>query len=273
MIILKNLEWGEKTMDMFILLAARRSGITLLVRSLNSHPQITCYKKAFGVLTRFKYFKYDRPESKFYRYRSASLTRRLDYIFRKKQLIDDFMVETGASADGLKSVGVRLSYSHAAKHPEILEWAMENDVGIIHLVRENVLKTYVSKVTNKKRGFGHSTSEVEVVTVDLSIWRLKRNLARLTKQIQKHRAMLQGIRHLEVFYESFVANRKAETRRILDFLNIDQFVPLTTDLVKVNPDSLEQIIENYGEVKQALSGTPYEKFLDQQGLVITQLSK
>jgi len=74
--------------------------------------------------------------------------------------------------------------------------------------------------------------------------------------------MLKDKRHIEISYESFVANRDAETQRILDFLNIDQFVPLTTELVKLNPDSLQEIIENYEEVKQALSGTASENFLN-----------
>jgi hypothetical protein len=59
-----------------------------------------------------------------------------------------------------------------------------------------------------------------------------------------------------------VINREAESRRVLDFLNIDQVAPLTTDLVKLNPDSLEDMIENYEEVKQALSGTDFEEFLN-----------
>jgi hypothetical protein len=38
-------------------------------------------------------------------------------------------------------------------------------------------------------------------------------------------------------------------------------MPLTTDHVKVNPDALKEIIENYVEVKDTLKNTEFERFL------------
>ena len=90
---------------------------------------------------------------------------------------------------------------------------------------------------------------------------LLRQLTRLSKQIHYYRSLLSGDRCLEVTYESFVANREAETRRVLGFLGIDHFLPLTSNLVKLNPESLEQIIENYDEVHAALRGTAFERFV------------
>jgi LPS sulfotransferase NodH len=249
-------------MDKFIVLAAHRSGNTLLLNSLESHPQIQCYKRVFTlnvVISRL--LMVDRPGSPFYRFRTASLNRRLDYIFRKKQLINDFMSELYRPTNGVKAVGVRVIYAEADKHPEILKWAVENEVGVIHLIRKNSLKTLVSSETARKRGLSHSTSQVNPVTIRLSPLQLKLKLDRLTQQIDKYRSRLKGTPHLEVFYESFVANREAETQRLLTFLRIDQFIPLTTNLVKLNPDSLELVIENYAEVRQSLSGTVFEKFL------------
>ena len=67
---------------------------------------------------------------------------------------------------------------------------------------------------------------------------------------------------LEVEYESLIADFDSEIRKVLKFLEIDKFIPLTSDFVKVNPDSLEEIIENYNEVKQTLKNTEFEKFLN-----------
>ena len=39
-------------------------------------------------------------------------------------------------------------------------------------------------------------------------------------------------------------------------------MPLSSDFVKVNPDSLEDIVENYEEVKQVLISSEFKKFLD-----------
>jgi len=249
--------------DKFIVLSAHRSGTTLLLSSLESHPQIRCHKRVFTLnIIGNRFLAFDRPGSPFYQYRTASLQRRLDYMFRPKQLINDFMTELCAPTNGVKTVGVRVVYAQADKHPQILEWAKKNEAGIIHLIRENSLKMIVSGETAQKRGLHHSTSAVKPVTVRLHPFKIKIQLMRLTNQIKKFRTILKDVPHLELTYESFVANRETETRRIFDFLGIDEFMPLTSNMVKLNPNSLENIIENYTEIKQILSGTAFEKFLD-----------
>ena len=65
----------------------------------------------------------------------------------------------------------------------------------------------------------------------------------------------------ELSYESFVENRDGETHRILDFFGIDEFVSLISDLVKQNPDSLEDILENFQEIEKAFKGGVLEKYL------------
>jgi hypothetical protein len=59
-----------------------------------------------------------------------------------------------------------------------------------------------------------------------------------------------------------VADQNTETGKVLKFLGMNQLMALTTDLVKVNPDSLEEIIENYDTVKQTLMDTEFKGFLD-----------
>lgn len=176
-------------------------------------------------------------------------------------MISTFLTELYTSTAGVKAVGVRLSYIQAKKYPEVLEWALENDVGIIHLVRKNSLKAIVSHFSARKRGLHHSTLKAERVTIRLSPLRLKRRLTRLTRQIEKYNAMLADKRHIKVYYETFTANRDTEIRRILGFLEVDQSVPLTSDLIKLNPDSLENILENYEAITRAFKGTVFEKYL------------
>ncbi len=251
--------------EKFIVLAAHRSGTTLLLSSLESHPQITCHKRIFTVDVMIKrVWVRDRPGSSFHQFRTASLKRRLDYVFRSKQLINDFMSELDAPGDDVRQVGVRVIYAEADKHPEILQWAKDHDVGIIHLIRENALKTLLSAETARKRGLSHSTSKVKGITVHLSPFKLKLQLTRLTQQIEKYRMALKNTRHLEVSYEALVARPEAETQRILEFLQLEQVGSLTTNLVKLNPNSLQHIIENYAEVKQALQGTAFEKFFEEE---------
>jgi hypothetical protein len=69
------------------------------------------------------------------------------------------------------------------------------------------------------------------------------------------------IAYLEVRYESLVSVFETEIRKVLKFLEVDETMPLSSDLVKVNPDSLEDIVENYEEIKQALIGSEFKNYL------------
>lgn len=248
-------------MEKFLILAGRRSGTTFLVTSLDSHAQVECTKEIFSTRRNFKYFQVDKSGSAFYKFRSATFKRQLDYIFRRQHLIDAFLTEIFIPAENVKARGIRLSYEQAHKYPEILQWVLKNDVRVIHLLRENSLKAIVSHFTARKRGVHHVTSQVEQVTVRLSPATLKKLLIKRNSDTEKYRQMFKDRQYCEVCYETFVKNREAESRRIFDFLQIDQFMNLTSNLVKQNPDSLKDILENYEEVSQAFKGTAFEKYL------------
>lgn len=255
--------------DMFIVLAAYRSGTTLLLSYLNSHHNIRCHKRLFTLTPVVKHFlRVDRRGSPFHRFRTASIKRRIDYIFSHKQVMNEFMVDLCASPDRARAdiAGVRITYAQADKHPDILEWAAEKNVAIIHLVRENALQTIVSSATARKRGIAHSTSHVKPVTVWMPPFKLRIKLTRLTHRIDTYRSILIRNRHLEVTYEDLATRHETEINRVLDFLNIAQCQrPLTSKLVKLNSHSLEEIIENYEDIKGALSDTPFERFLATSG--------
>lgn len=249
-------------MDRFILLAGRRSGTTLLTTCLDSHPQVQCTKDVFSTKRRLRYFQVDRPSGRFFKFRSSSTKRRIDYVLRRKQLIDAFLAEVYTPADdSIRARGGRLSYAQARKYPRALEWIAENDASVIHLIRQNPLKAIVSQATAQKRHTYHTASSVKRVTVRLSPHELQKLALNRLREIEQYRSLLQDGPYHEVIYESFVADRDAETRKMLDFLHIDQFVPLTTDLVKQNPDSMADILENYEEVARAFKGTVLEKYL------------
>ena len=245
----------------FILLNTHKSGTRLLFQALGDNSQIQ--RHVFDLTIILEWFVLDRRHSSFYKYRTTSLKRRIDYIFRKRQLIDNFLRELYTPDNGVKAVGIRLLYEQAAKHPEILEWAVENDVGIIHLIRENSLKAIVSNEATLKRGLLHSTGRARpLTTLHISPARLKRQLTILTQQIEQYRAGLQHARYLEVSYEALVTNPEFEASRLLAFLNLEPRAFKVVNSKGINPVSLESMIENYQEVKQSLQGTAFEEFLN-----------
>jgi hypothetical protein len=205
-------------------------------------------------------------KSPFYRFQSTSLKRRIDYFFHQRKLINEFLTELYIPVNGVRAIGVRVLYEQADKYPEILDWARENDVAIIHLIRENSLKAVVHTEASFKRGLLHSTSRTEPLTkLRLSPARLEMQLTRLMQHIEKYRIMLEGGRYLEINYEALVVQRQVESHRILDFLKIDRNDPPTIDSeekkIGLLPDSLQDMLDNYEEIRQAFRGTDFERFL------------
>lgn len=248
-------------MERFLVLAGRRSGTTLLVESLDSHPDIECRKDVFSIRRRWRYFQVDYKDGLFYPYRTASLQHRIDYILRRRRLIGSFLAGVFSPTGGVKAKGIRLSYEQSRKYPAVIPWVLDNDIRVVHLIRENGLKAIVSHFTAKKRGLTHTTSKVAKVTLRLPPRELMAALVKREREVERYRALFRDRPYGEVSYESFLARKEEETRRLLGFLGIDRYAPLTSRLVKQNPDSLREILENYDEIARALHGTPFAGYL------------
>jgi hypothetical protein len=86
----------------------------------------------------------------------------------------------------------------------------------------------------------------------------------LEQQTDRYRQIAKANPYFEVSYEAFVGNQEETTKQILDFLEIPIYEPLTDNrFSKINPDALDEIIENYQEVCQTLQGTKFEELLEQ----------
>ncbi len=153
-----------------------------------------------------------------------------------------------------------MNYLQINRYSATISWVKQNDVKIIHLVRNNLLKRLVPHKIANARNLLHSTQTVEPIKVRIDPKILKKDFRRRQIRFAKYRKRfieVLDVPFLEVSYESLVADYNIEIHKVLKFLGIDKLMPLTSELVKVNPDSLE----NYNEVKQTLINTEFENFL------------
>jgi LPS sulfotransferase NodH len=251
-------------MQKFVLLADRRSGTTLLIDCLNSLETVHCEKRAFGIDKKIENPTENKHSGMFFLYRSESFGRKLRFWVSRKALIKDFLdQEIYANGSPNDICGFRLIYDKAQQHPEILESLQKSETRVIHLIRENVFKTHISFLTAPMHKMHHPREgdAVKTVTLRLDPQTLLKELRKRNQRIEKRRKDLAGFNVLEVSYESFVKDKDAEAARIQPFLGLEKVVPFKTDLVKINPDSLSDIIENYDEIADLLSGTEFEQFL------------
>ncbi len=69
---------------------------------------------------------------------------------------------------------------------------------------------------------------------------------------------------LNISYESLCEHQSIVIKSVLNFLGVeDTKISLTSNLKKISKGDYSQKIENFEEVKMALSGTKFQKFLQE----------
>ncbi len=237
-------------MQPFVTVGIQRTGTTLLVTSLDSHPDIMCHGDTFLS---------DR-KAHYECYRNFSWKRRLGhYLDRRRQMrcyLTDFYMTPGYAA-----IGFKLMQSQARRYPMVWEYLREQEVKVIRVVRCNQLKILVSRILSKRTGIPHSTSRFCPPRLHLPTWNLKRRLDSITRENERWSILLADVEFLPVVYERVLCDRQAEFRRILEFLRVDSNVALHSPYQKIAPNRLPDIIENYADVVRCISGTRHERYL------------
>ena len=185
---------------------------------------------------------------------------RLDKIYAKKQF---------------SAVGFKFKFPNQTdNYPEILEAlrARADALRVIYLFRMNQMKRGVSRQhlvsllkspTNKNLRGGNTNTDKPSAKILVDIQQLKSFFKRQARQRKWLSEILDDFPHrLEVTYEDLINHQVATSRRLLAFLNVDSAFELKTNLQKLTPDSLKDIVINYDELVQAFAGTEYERFLD-----------
>jgi LPS sulfotransferase NodH len=143
-----------------------------------------------------------------------------------------------------------------------MDYTRQKQSKVIHLVRENTLKVIVSRHRVRlSGGVAHTFTEVPILKIHLPASNLIGEIKKIEKAKARWRKRLSAFAFLEVSYESFVSDKKDETHRVLSFLGVDGSYELTSPLKRINPDRLDQVIENYDEVRDILRNTAFAKFL------------
>jgi LPS sulfotransferase NodH len=257
----------------FLIITQPRSGSAWFMSCLHSHPQIYCPRLTTlfskrnllpRKLIKSRYLQVDNPISPYYQYRSRSFKRQIAHYLNRNKAICTFLSELFAENHDAGAVGYKVNYSQIKRHPVIIAWIKQNNLKIIHLIRNNLLKRLVSHKVANTRNLRHSTQPLDPIKIHIDPAILQDNFQRIQKRFNKYRKLFAEDHNgsfFEISYESMLDDHTTEMQKVLKFLGVDSSIPLNSDLVKVNPDSLEDIVENYSEVKQTLRNTEFENFL------------
>jgi LPS sulfotransferase NodH len=135
---------------------------------------------------------------------------------------------------------------------------------IIHLMRQNALDVVLSREAGAARGgrlHAREGNDVEQVRLRLDTDNLLRRMTLHERAIAGARVRFKrvGLAYREVVYEDLAADESGFDS-LFEFLGVEP-APVSSSLQKLNPTAHEELIENYGEVREALQGTEFEPLL------------
>ena len=243
-------------MGKFVVISTQRTGSTLLIKLLDSHPAVLCAGEIFFPASGSEYAI--RP------YVEQSAGRKLRHQILRSKFVKTFLDEFYAQ-DGFGAIGFKYMYSQARHiprcYPSVLRYIEDNKIPVIHGVRKNSLRVMLSRLSSKSSGVYRTTTPVKSRPIYVPVDTLARELSRLQEEDSKWEKKLSGLPYMQVDYESLVSNRAVEEKRLLDFIGIEYQGALTSPFQKVGANNIQTVIENYNEVERELKGTEFEWFL------------
>lgn len=224
----------------FVIISPGRTGSNHLSSLLDSHGDVLCHGELFGE----KNISFAN-ENKLH-LNNENFRKFLPYLFTKYHLAVDRKYN---------AVGFRLLLDQNQKL--IKKIVVDRKIKKIFLLRRNELKRYISTKLAEQTEvwhlrYGHkkdSNEKIEFIIDDFVESRLW-----LERELKKYSALLEKNKqeYLVIFYEDL--NKQSCTDKILTFLNLP-IKQLTSTQVKLNPEELEKLVENYQDLKDHIENT------------------
>jgi hypothetical protein len=233
-----------------VILTTQRTGSSSLVECLASHPHIECAREILE----------GQPDDLSHVYRGpfrrvAKLYRILRTgAWRPTHRIESYFAGGSAKVRMFKVMYNRLERPFALKY--LLE---HDDVRIIHLRRLNLLKVYVSALLMPKRRELQATAPVEPIRTYVDPARAIESMRQTIARYELYEKIFGRHPRITVAYESLFDGQELQPetgRRICEFLGVEPR-PMRSTLVKVNPESLRDIVTNCDELFAALAKTEF----------------
>jgi len=216
-----------------------RTGSTLLRSALQSSPQVFVDNEIFNQSRR----RFDGD----FDHITANLLRRYPI--------------------SVKAVGCKIFYTHLDDE-EWLKFSSLPNFKIIHLLRRNLLRSYISlqiaQKTNQwienKPG---SKSPLKQRQVHVDHRKLIRYIQLSNAQAATARQRFKDHDVLDIYYEDMVTNFQQVVTSAIDFIGAQQWHKEKINLRRQNPESMRALIVNYDELKDAFVDTPWQVYFDE----------
>lgn len=237
-----------------VVLTTQRTGSTFLVGCLNSHPDIFSAGEILNGL----------PDTVGPSYRGPfKQVVKLGNMVRRGALYPPYRLGRFYAGEAGKVRSFKVMYNQLAR-PFALGYLQRlRNLRVIHLRRENLLKVYVSMLLMSRRAMLQTTRPAEVVWLHVNPRKAVAWMRKARALHDRYDRLFGHHQKIHVTYESLFDGqylRHDTARRICEFLGVADH-PMESKLIKLNPDSLRDMVTNYDELAAAISGTEFEPML------------
>ncbi len=239
---------GSDDYQKFVLIGTARVGSTLLQAYLNQHPNIFCEGEIYNT----DHLKiYGKKERLIQKLRNAPVQFVKEYGFPKHE-------------NKIQSAGFKLFYEHFRDKRTKKVWdflAEKKDLKIIHLKRENVLRSLVSlKIaykTNEWRSFEEKEDENKEIILTKEECLERFNFLEQNEKFVDNHFSKQPI--LKLKYKDLVRKKQKAMADIYSFLDTEVIEVAEAAIKRQNPEPLHKLIANFDELKDDFKNSIYIK--------------
>jgi hypothetical protein len=223
----------EDTMTYAVIVCMGRTGSTLLVHLLDSHPEIEFRGELF------------LPQGDF---EQRTDTTRRDYL------------RSGAYRTTARVRGFKMPFEWILKFPGVFEDFRALGYKVLLLHRTNYLSQLVSAKLAASAVDYSSLRAYPEQSIIIDKWELAHFFG-IAHYLNGHVLpnLAQGMETHVVRYEDL--HDKATQQALLDFLGVER-QPLTTPTIKARTNPLSEVVANYGELKLFFSDSPVKYLFD-----------
>jgi LPS sulfotransferase NodH len=234
----------------FVIIGTQRTGTTYIRTMLDNHPDVRCIGEAF--------LQTKQGSEYFHNFKKNYHNGFFKNTFNQNKIIKHYF-DVIFDQDQYKAIGFKLMLNQS-KNP-IKRYIEKNDLKIMIVTRENILKTYISRETAKKSNIFHLKDykkKVEKIHLDAD-----QLIGKLKKIEKENENLLCYTRKdfLHITYEAVLMSAGNEFKRMLRYIGVDEEFILSSPLKKINPNTLPEIVANFSEVERLLMNTRYERYL------------
>jgi len=263
-------------MNHHIILTSGRSGSNYLANTLNLHSQVVNYGEILASMIN-PYKLYDRCKK--YKLCNYSVNDYLNFAYTSKTFFysaqfhstyyrfknkkpKSFKTWKKISTLGTKDFFLNYYKKNA------LDFLISNeDISIIYLYRDNMLRRYMSGMFLKKTGIIYSEKDVKIQKIHIDLEEMINYLDIFVKEAENEKIILDKLKNhnlISIKYEDYFKNPESildHNKQIFDFLGVKP-IELTSSHKKILPKGWDEQIENYDEFCACLANTKYQQYLD-----------